>query len=204
MIKLDKNKIRKIISRGIVILFVALAFSCGIMLLVDSLYKESKMMKLEIKMKKEKIAAQENFILKLTDFRIKDVKEISGTDLDKVDRLVLNRDDYEGYLAAIIHLAQINNVVIDGFSVSFFKDSKKIKISEDGLNNENSENKLKETEISFSASGNFAGLSSFLKSLENKTPLIDEQSLTITREGEESNESEERMICNLQIKFYYY
>lgn len=201
-------------SEKIAVLILILIFSCGIMLTIAApLYKELKMTELEIEIEEKNKEERERLLLRINNFK-KRSETIGEDDLVKIDRLLINRNNQEEYLTRIAYLAQISGVVASNFLIS---DSlPKIKIVSESQK-EFDKLQAQEAEIGFSVKGDFPSFLNFLKAVENMSPLVDEQSLTIkvqrketkeevveNEEGEEKNiASNDILDCQLKFKFYY-
>ena len=211
----------KEISKKIITLALTLAFSCGaVMLIAVPLYRDFKVAELKIEAVKENEKVRENFLSKVIKFRETN-KKVHENDLEKINRILLNRDSYEDYLSRVIYLAQINNVIVKDFSVSRSPIPVKVKMKESEGAPLGKSPELREASIGFSALGDFPNFMNFINDFEKMGPLADEESLKITatrnkkdkekseeesEEGSEENqEQEEELVLSydMNFKFYY-
>jgi len=212
----------KEISKKIITLVLTLAFSCGMVILIAvPLYRDLKITELKIETERENKTAREEFLSKIIKFR-KMNNKVREDDLKKIDRIILNRNSYEDYLSRVVYLAQINKVTVKNFFVSQQPSAPvKIKMRESEGAFLRKSPQLRETEVSFSALGDFSDFMNFIDDFEKMGPLADEESLKITtmrnkkdkersgEEGKEENEEnqkqEEELVLNYEVgfKFYY-
>ena len=211
----------KEISKKIITLILTLTFSCGVVVLVAvPLYRDLKITELKIEAERENKTDREEFLSRIVRFR-KMNNEVRDDDLKKIDKIILNRNSYEDYLSRVVYLAQINRVTVKNFFVSQPSAPVKIKMRESEGAFLRKSPQLRETEVSFSALGDFSDFMNFIDDFEKMGPLADEESLKITtmrnkkdkekseeegkEENEENQEQEEELVLNYEVgfKFYY-
>lgn len=190
------------IPKEIAFLVLALIFSSGIMYYgVAPLYKEAQISRMEVKLKNKNIESGKKLLSELYEF-IESGGQIDDDDAEKIANLISSKNNYEDYLALIIKLADSKNIYTDNFLVS---EEQKVSQKEDD------DKKLKEGKISFSALGGFSNLVSFLQSLENAIPFMQEESISISSgardigNGEDSmgGDSSPILESEISLKFYY-
>lgn len=190
------------IPKEIAFLVLALFFSSGIMYYgVAPLYREAQISRMEVNLKNKNIESGKKLLSELSEL-VESSGQIDDADAEKIDNLISSKNNYEDYLALIVELASSKNIYADNFLIS---EEQKVSQKEDN------DKKLKEEKISFSALGGFSNLVSFLQSLENAIPFIQEKSISISRKKQDiENEENPREInispileSEISFKFYY-
>lgn len=190
------------IPKEIAFLVLALFFSSGIMYYgVAPLYREAQISRMEVNLKNKNIESGKKLLSELSEIA-ESGGQIDDADAEKIDNLISSKNNYEDYLALIVELASSKNIYADNFLIS---EEQKVSQKED------SDKKLKEEKISFSALGGFSNLVSFLQSLENAIPFIQEKSISISRKKQDIENEENPMEINISpileseisFKFYY-
>lgn len=196
------------ISRKIITLILALAFSCGLITLIAvPVCRDLKIAKLEIETERENKTVREEFLSRIIKFR-KMSGNVQKDDLEKINQILLSRNGYEDYLSRVIYLAQINNIVVKDFSISQSSVPVKVKIKEFEKLSLRESPEFRETKISFSALGDFSDFMGFMGDFEKMGPLADEDSLKITTTrnemgGDDRKREELFLSYEVDFKFYY-
>lgn len=197
----DSSIININIPNEIAFLVLALIFSSGIMYYgVAPLYKEAQISKMEVELKNKNVESGKKMLSELSKLA-KSSGQIDDNDAEKISNLAPSRNNYEDHLALIVELAGNKNIYINNFSIKEQKASSET----DGAK------KLKEGGISFSALGGFSNLESFLQSLENAIPFIQEESISISRKKQDVKNEEDSigagsspiLESEISFKFYY-
>ncbi len=189
------------IPKEIAFLVLTLIFSSGIMYYgVAPLYREAQISKMEVKLKNKSIESGKKALSELSKLA-ESSGQIDDSDAEKINNLVPSRNNYEDSLSLIVELAGNKNIYINDFSIKEQKVSPK---TDDAK-------KLKEGGISFSALGGFSNLTSFLQSLENAIPFMQEESISISSGAQNVEDKEDSMEIDnspileaeISLKFYY-
>ncbi len=190
------------IPREIAFLVLALIFSSGIMYYgAAPLYREAQISRIEVDLKNKNIESGKKTLSKLSKLA-ENSGQIDESDAEKINNLASSRNNYEDNLALIIKLADSKNIYVNNFLV--LEEQKASK-------EEDNDKKLKEGKISFSALGGFSNLESFLQSLENAIPFMQEESISISSGTQDVGNKENSMEIGsspilkseISLKFYY-
>lgn len=161
------------ISKEFLFLFLVLAASYIFMhSFVAPLREEAELIKLEIAIKERNIESRELWLSRIV--KLNEKNEANTVDIEKINSLVPNRNNYEDYIAHIIKLAGNKNIIVDSFSVS--ENQKK-----------DNGNGLKSIKISLSASGGYSNFISFLEDIERSIPFTQVESVAVTRKESGQN-----------------
>ena len=176
------RKLKKSISGKIAILFSALILSVVIIFfLVSSEFERMKLIKLEKETVNDNLELKKDIIDKIAKFN-KTNKDLDDDDLEKIYNLLPDDSNLNKQMASISKFATSggNGILIKEFSASEAKSSAPNKDIPD----------FKEANLNFSLSGSFEEFMSFFNSIEKNIPLIDIESLNITREKNKDEEDE--------------
>ncbi|MCK5642125.1 MAG: hypothetical protein KAJ19_15075 [Gammaproteobacteria bacterium] len=192
-------------SFALIGLFISLIVSCVIIYYVAlPMYKDARIIKAGNEVKEENIR-NNSLLLDRVVKANKENKELDNESVEKIKDFISNRNNYEDHLIYIVKLANSKNIKINDFSVNEKKDSSKI----------NDDNTLKEIEINLTASSGFLNLVNFLKSIEGRVPLIQEESISVSvgdkndrmSENEDpgvKTDTESILDYEVKLKFYHY
>jgi len=160
------------IPREIIMLVLALVVSGAVMYYgVSSLYRESEIIGMEMEFKKENIQSKK-LLLSTVSKLVEERNRLNEDNMEKINSLVSHKNNYEDYLAHIVKLANSKNVSIKRLSVSSVPKSSKAE--------ENKGEEFNEGKIDMSALSGFSNFTSFLQSIENGIPFIQEESMSIS------------------------
>jgi len=188
--KLENYKIakikssQKIISKEVIFLAVSLAVSLAVFfvfLLPE--YKKMETVKFEKDLIKDNLKSREKTADKIEDFN-KKYKDVEKKDLDKINNLLSDRNNFEEHLSYIDNFAKTNGILINDFTVTETSESD----SDSESNNISNDILFEMVEINFSAKGTFSNLVSFLDSLEKNIPLVNLKKLNIKKNETEGKE----------------
>jgi len=201
-------------SIGTELLFAALVFSLVIIyVLVLPQYKQSKIVKEQIRLNQESIELKKTALMKIKSYnRIN--QKIEEKDLEKFQNLLQRKNNFESYLASINKIANTSESRVSLSDFSTDEPKPAVFSKEENISG------LQAVKIGFTAKGNFDNFMSFLNSLEKSVPLMELNSLSlsnITEKDEAENEAEnegeiksEEVIetnifvkSNIEISFYY-
>ena len=189
----------------LIVLLVSLVVSCVTIYYVAlPIYKDARIIKAGNEIKEENIR-NNSLLLDRVVRANKANEDLDNESVEKIKDFISNRNNYEDYLAYIVKLANSKNIKISDFSVNEKKDSSKI----------NNDSALKEIEINLAASSGFPNLVSFLKSIEGRVPLIQEESISVSvgdkndrmSENEDpgvKTDTESILDYEVKLKFYHY
>lgn len=195
------RKSKNSILNKIVILFLSLVFSVAVIfILVSPEFKRMKLMKLEKETITGNLKLKRNMINRIVKFN-KTNKDLDDNDLKKIYNLLPDDDNFIRQIASINKFAVSggNGILIKEFSASKAKSSVSNK-----LQNGKNVPDFKETSLNFSFSGSFMEFMSFFDHIEKNIPLIDVESLNITKEkAKNENESKNMLNCKVMFLLHY-
>ena len=200
------RKLKKSISSKIAILFSALIFSAiAVFLLVSPEFERMKLIKLEKEIVSDNLELKKDMIDRIARFN-KTNKGLDDDDLEKIYNLLPDDSNLNRQMASINKFATSggNGILIKGFSASEAKNL----VSNKSQNNKDVSD-LKEAHFDLSLSGSFEEFMSFFDSIEKNIPLIDVESLNITREKIKDEENEEEsggknmLDCEVVFSLYH-
>ncbi|MFA7169278.1 MAG: hypothetical protein WC178_00270 [Candidatus Paceibacterota bacterium] len=149
----------------------------------------------DIKDKREDLQSRQQLLTNIRQFN-KDNSDLIIVS-KKLSLFVPKRDDYEDFFTHISNLALINNLELVSYDIVRSSSSSDLAVNSSQVQSSatdstmtSNENKLKEKQMSFSVRGDLTNFANFAKDLENGIPFVQEISLHILEEGDET-ESEE-------------
>lgn len=186
-------------------LLISLVISCTVVRYVASpTYQEARIIRAGNEIKKESIENNNLLLVKIVKANDEN-KKLNNEGVKKIKSFISNRNNYEDYLIHIVKLANSKNIEISNFSVNENENKSKT----------NSDNVLKEIEISFSVSSGFQNFISFLRFIEQGVPLVQEESISISAGNKNDGISEQGdfdaaenretiLDYEVKLKFYHY
>ncbi len=189
---------KKKIPKEFAFLFFSMMTSCIIIYsFAAPLYEDSKIKKLEIGVKKNNIESREILLSRVMKAEISDEDKVSVENIEKIKSLASNRDNYEEYLVNIVEIASGRNILISDLSVSNYE-----KVSAKSKVNGNFNSSV----ISFSASSGFFNFIDFLEDIERNIPLMQVESVEISKgESEDDSMASSLMLSfSIKINFFHY
>lgn len=189
----------KKISAEITLLLGSLAVSLIIIFAFTApAYKQMKITEAEIGLMEKNIASKIDISKKISDFNLT-YKNLSERNLRKINSLLPQKNNFEEHLASIDYLASPYPITINDFSVIEQKDGKNTEAENYFVKNDN----LKIVKISFLAEGSFSSFMPFFNALEQNIPLINLNSLDITKKEDGGKYKKDDLAYEIEYQFYY-
>lgn len=181
-------------NKDVIVLYLTLALSCVVLyFMVKPLYVEKMFLENDIISKNEDLRNKQDLLANIEKFNSENSN--LAVDLERLTLFISKRNNYEDVIDYLNGMANKNNLVIEGFSITAQDGVLPVKTVEPGVaegsevadaNNLN-QSAIKKQKMSFDVKGDYSSFIRFLKALENGVPFFQESSISVSAESKDED-----------------